>query len=733
MPSDARTQCSEDFRAALRASLAQYAPKLLQGVAERLCRDPSRSNSRQRLERILAALDNVPLIDRRLRELEPQARALLTLLYRGRRWRWGLPQVLELAAFAGSANGLDLILSLCEAGLLFAERDDAKSELERFEDWVPHVLRAGARGLLVPPGVAERAANVPAPMGLEPTTAPQGELQPRPEADGLEMLLRLAALWQKLRSAPPRIKQFGGLFKKDRQRLEEDPLLNASGPNDLIEIPNAWAWHLVWGAATGMLEYDWTLERIQVASRPEFLLAPWPTVLEKVWAANCEVEFQLANASNNPAEIALPWPASAGIAVLTALGQLDPRQWCCVDDLAVWLAPRHPLWKSNWTEENEAQAPWRIPRILTDWLRLFLLGLGFPLRLVEAAQDAEGRWFVRLGNWGRGVLGLAPMPTPSHYPRTLLVQPNLEIIAYRQGLTPELIGQLSRFCTWKSLGAACTLQLGPESVYQGLETGLSHDDILRLLQQHAVRELPPSVLEALKTWAAKHERVTVYASATLLEFPTAEDLQAAVARGVPVVLLGDRVALVEREADLDYRQFRLLGTRDYGLPADRCVSIGEDGVTLSVDLARSDLLLESELQRFAEPEAKVEKDGRRIYRLTPSSLQRARRDGLSVETLEEWFARRTGSGMPPAVRLFLAGTEASGLRVTSLLVLQTPTPLLADGLMQWPDSRRLIRERLGPTALAVDETHLPTLLELLRSLGIQYNPFRRDSHSRTEE
>ena len=46
-------------------------------------------------------------------------------------------------------------------------------------------------------------------------------------------------------------------------------------------------------------------------------------------------------------------------------------------------------------------------------------------------------------------------------------------------------------------------------------------------------------------------------------------------------------------------------------------------MTLSVDLARSDLLLETEVHRFAEP-ATANLPGRRLYRLTPASLATAR-------------------------------------------------------------------------------------------------------------
>jgi len=43
---------------------------------------------------------------------------------------------------------------------------------------------------------------------------------------------------------------------------------------------------------------------------------------------------------------------------------------------------------------------------------------------------------------------------------------------------------------------------------------------------------------------------------------------------------------------------------------------------------------------------------------------------------------------------------------------------LADGLMQWPQTRALILERLGPTALAVAQDKRPALLSVLRELGM---------------
>jgi hypothetical protein len=352
-------------------------------------------------------------------------------------------------------------------------------------------------------------------------------------------------------------------------------------------------------------------------------------------------------------------------------------------------------------------------------LGTFLLGVAYHLRVVQAARDAAGEWLVRLSPTGRWLLGLAEAPAPAAvYTQTLLVQPNLEVIAYRQGLTPALLGRLTRFAAWKSLGAACTLQLGPESVYRALEAGETYDSIRLALEQHGTRALPPAVLDSLRTWSNKRDRITVYPSATLLEFPSAGDLDEALARGLPGVRVADNLAVVASEAAIDFRHFRLTGTRDYALPPERCVTFEPDGVTLAVDLARSDLLLETELPRFAEALDGARADGRRRYRLTPASLAAAREAGLSEAALEAWCQQRAGQLLPPAARLLMTAGQAEPPRLQRHLVLHVADPEVADGLLQWPETRGLIEAQLGPTALAVAEDKVELLRQRLRAAGI---------------
>jgi hypothetical protein len=316
--------------------------------------------------------------------------------------------------------------------------------------------------------------------------------------------------------------------------------------------------------------------------------------------------------------------------------------------------------------------------------------------------------------------------TPPLFAQTLLIQPNLEIIAYRQGLTPALIQKLTRVARWKSLGAACTLQLEPESVYRALESGQTFDSIRLTLEQHGTRAIPPAVLDALRTWSNKRDRITVYPSATLLEFSSAEELNEALARGLPGVRIADTLAVVVSEDDIDFKHFRLTGTRDYSLPPDKCVSLEADGVTLTVDLSRSDLLLETELPRFADLISVSPSHGgstpppvQRQYRLTPASLARARSAGVALITLENWFSQRCGQPRSPAARMLFTGAQLPAPQFQRLLVLQLASAELADGLVQWPATRGLIASRLGPTSLVVAEEQVPMLRERLQEAGLQ--------------
>ena len=93
-------------------------------------------------------------------------------------------------------------------------------------------------------------------------------------------------------------------------------------------------------------------------------------------------------------------------------------------------------------------------------------------------------------------------------------------------------------------------------------------------------------------------------------------------------------------------QLRLIGNRDYEAKPQRCLTVADDGVTLTVDTPQADLLLEAEIGYFAEP-LPIETGGVRKFRLTPATLRRAAESGRSLADIDQWFTERTGARFRP--------------------------------------------------------------------------------------
>lgn len=720
---------SPDWSERVRQTLSRYEGGLLRQVAHRLLRLRSVKPVEELVERMAAVTENAAAIDRRLLEIEPAGRSLLALMAQAPLPSWRLGTLLELLSVLQESDGLAIIFELMETGLLYPELgerpSDARRKLRSFEDWLGDAASSDYR-VFVHPQVAARALTTPIPLPpLDHTKVEAGAVR---ETDGLDFFLRLGVLWQQVHELPPRLTQQAAFFKRDQERLSSDPVFTGVPIDSLVSLPDRGHLMLGLGISLGLLRR----EDAQINASTEFPLSwrqGFDEAIRNLWAGMLETQaWNAADGWRGFQESNTPY-LTAGLLALALLAGLPEGQWASPADIGHWLATHHCYWR----EPPNAD--------LTPWAEGFLLGIAYQLKLVQATEvEAGGRWLVRLSPTGRGVLGLGPMPTPPPYPKTLLVQPNLEIIAYRQGLTPTLIADLSRFCAWKQLGAACTLQLASETVYRGLQSGLTLDGIMQTLRQRGVREIPETVLQSLRTWAGKRERLAVYPAAAVLEFASPQDLQEAVSRGLEGVRISDLLLVVAAESAIDFRQFRLTATRDYTLPAEQCVAVEADGVTLDVDLARADLMLETELQRFAEPIPPANNwannwatdwasNSRRAYRLTPASIARARDSGLTVLDLGEWFRRRTGVAISPAVQMIAQvlaqahGSEAAQalppLPLRRLLVLQAPSKELADGLMQWPQTRQWIQQRLGEHSLVVDEANVTRLQAELAELGLR--------------
>jgi hypothetical protein len=241
--------------------------------------------------------------------------------------------------------------------------------------------------------------------------------------------------------------------------------------------------------------------------------------------------------------------------------------------------------------------------------------------------------------------------------------------------------------------------------------------MLQSLARHGTRPVPPNVADLLQRWSNKRERITVYSSAVLVEFPTAADLDAAVGRGIVVIRVTNRIGMTAEGKEPGLSQLRLIGNRDYEGKPQRCVAVAADGVTLTVDAAQADLLLEAEIGRYADALPNDSPTVRR-FRLSPQSLRRAADLGLAIADIDAWFGERTGFPLSPAGRLFLLGKQLPPPTASRKLVVLFPTPEIADGVMQWPETRGLVAERLGPMAIAIADEAFEPLQSVLAEVGV---------------
>ncbi len=672
----------------LEQALAGYDVSLVRAIASRLLRARNQWPVDELRERLRDAINNAP------KELPPSCRKLLSLIGLSRRPDWRVGQLMEMLSALGHDEGLTPIQTLFEEGLLHPVERPNAGRLKGFDWWLNNGPIAELR-LFAHPLVTRRARLQSLDLPVLPTHEPiRTEVH---EADGLEWPLRLATAWQQVHESPLRRTIQQDFFKRDWQRLRSDPMLAAPFADHIADLPDAGLLAVGWGHGLGLLrEQDGELRAVPFG---EAWRGSLHALLAEIWRTLPEVEAWNPVIGWDMTAVSQPFSTAYSL-VLALLAAQPANAWLCPGDVAHWLESHHP----NWSAPSDA-----------PWANVLLLGLFYQLKWVQASPAGDGEWLVRLSPIGRWLISGEPSPPAAeHFPQTLLVQPNFEVLVFRQGLTPDLIADLTNFARWKSHGAACQMELGADRVYRGLESGLDLEDIVRLLQQHGMRPIPENVLDALRTWANKRERIVIYSDVVIIEFATSADMEEATRRGLVEVRLNDRLGLVRDESTLDYRHFRLTGTRDYSDRPERCLTVGDDGLTLIVDSGRSDLLLETELAQLTEPIEQTPE--RRTYRLTREALLRAGDERQSLAGIEEWLMQRAGQPLSPAARLLAAAENSVAFQLEHCLVLHAPTSEMADALMQLPLTRSLIRERLGPTAVTVSDSDLPRLREAIEAL-----------------
>ncbi|MGE3818222.1 MAG: hypothetical protein AB7I30_02195, partial [Isosphaeraceae bacterium] len=302
----------------------------------------------------------------------------------------------------------------------------------------------GAESRVVPHPAAVSAARTVVPDGSAIPLA--GPVRLEREADGLEPILRLAVVWQRVSESPLRQTQNGAFYKRDRERLEDDTAVAGPISDALEPLPDMPALWLSLARRVGLLESEPGSDRVAAAS-PEF----WaenayhlPQMIACRWLSLWTWHEQ-GGMRREGAEVSLAFPFTRG-PVLLWLASLGTEDWVATEDLAAFLRERDPRW-----DRPAFQGPSSLSEIVpgrthpnrrgktspadssesASALDAMLLGMAYQLGLVRVAEEvSSGRRVVRLTTLGRYLLALGPPPAPRpSYDHFLFVQPSFEVIA----------------------------------------------------------------------------------------------------------------------------------------------------------------------------------------------------------------------------------------------------------------------------------------------------------------
>jgi hypothetical protein len=121
-----------------------------------------------------------------------------------------------------------------------------------------------------------------------------------------------------------------------------------------------------------------------------------------------------------------------------------------------------------------------------------------------------------------------------------------------------------------------------------------------------------------------------------------------------------------------------------------------------------------------------------IYHITPTSLERARRQGIPIARVLEFLGQVTDAPVPRFVEAALTRWDARGteVRLEQVLLLRISGEELMAQITSSPHTRRLIREQIGPTVALVHERDWPRLLVALGEMGlladVRFHPTKTD-------
>ncbi|MBI3978359.1 MAG: helicase-associated domain-containing protein [Chloroflexi bacterium] len=383
--------------------------------------------------------------------------------------------------------------------------------------------------------------------------------------------------------------------------------------------------------------------------------------------------------------------------------------------------PHRPFAYNQTPEQvRQAEAQWRA-KLREAWLarerRWLAVALStwcYALGLVELGIEDGDPTSLRLTDLGRAVLfperaGLPAMPAAPAQ-GAWIVQPNFDVLVYLDRASPEQLAFLERHTERVQVDQhVAQYRLTRESVYRGLESGTSPDDLVARLQGGAGPAVPQNVLFEIGEWAALREQITLRHRARLIELPDAQARQAAIQAKVPGTPVGERFLLLDPAAPADMGIDERV---NYGSALPRCLVVTEGGV---IRLAKrtGDLFIQPQIDRWAQRLP----DG--TWQLTAASVSAAVKAGLPATALFKLLESRLTHPLPPllavALRAWAGGPATVDLATVTILRCSQPTVFQA--IAASSRFRPYLRGTLAPDVLLVETKAVEAVRAELKWLG----------------
>lgn len=591
------------------------------------------------------------------------------------------------------------------------------------------------RELLLPPGLTKLFEELSLGVGLEGQDLDVTDVV---DASSSMLELNLLHVSMSLHRTPLRLNKSGAPNKRNVQKVgrglvlpgEKQELADNFDPS----IPN----HIDYlgfvigmGVELGLIEVDDEFATGNIVGMKEFFESNQDRRNRELNVAFCNLktwsEFDSLALENPDDDVHLSLTARTGVRfiaargyVLSILRRTQSTGWITTEAVEQLCSRLDATFMRETLKASGAQASPFVKAFLTRGL----LWLG----VMDQAHGSENAEVVRMTERGRKILGIDLEPSESSpQGMGLVVQPNLEIMAFLDGVALSTIFTIYRVGNRRSLADRVAIfTLSSESVQRGYAGGLNAAQVKELLTQGHI-PLPDSVAFQLDDWERLHRRITLYTRGFLLRHADPEQLDLSVGQirhddGAEAVRLGPFTAFL---TELSANSLRRLTERGVGFVLDYvgelppCIEFS-GSLHVRVLHAISDILTLHELNEIADP-VDDPKLGYREFVINSDKLL-AHWPETPLKKAIEFFETHTVGGLPPEQKILLLsaiqGPPGAEI-IEDVTVVSFDDEEIADAFADLSAANKVVRRRLGPQAFLVDSDQREQIAALFEKLGIE--------------